>query len=30
VADSAWECPGDCIHGRRVADHVEVYGPDAE
>lgn len=30
VADSAKECPGDCIHVRRVADGVEVYGPDAE
>ncbi|MFJ7420237.1 ferredoxin [Streptomyces uncialis] len=29
VADSAKECPGDCIHVRRVADQVEVYGPDA-
>ncbi|MFF9062101.1 ferredoxin [Streptomyces sp. NPDC101213] len=30
VVDSARECPGDCIHVRRVADGVEVYGPDAE
>lgn len=30
VADSAKECPGDCIHVRRVSDSVEVYGPDAE
>ena len=30
VADSAKECPGDCIHVRRVSDKVEVYGPDAE
>lgn len=30
VADSAKDCPGDCIHVRRVADRVEVYGPDAE
>lgn len=30
VVDSAKECPGDCIHVRRVADKVEVYGPDAE
>jgi ferredoxin len=30
VADSAKECPGDCIHVRRVTDGVEVYGPDAE
>ncbi|MBB5938843.1 ferredoxin [Streptomyces zagrosensis] len=29
VRDSAKECPGDCIHVRRVADQVEVYGPDA-
>ncbi|NUS10805.1 MAG: ferredoxin [Streptomyces sp.] len=30
VVDSAKECPGDCIHVRRVSDRVEVYGPDAE
>ncbi|MFF4953993.1 ferredoxin [Streptomyces chattanoogensis] len=30
VRDSAKECPGDCIHVRRVADRVEVYGPDAD
>lgn len=30
VVDSARECPGDCIHVRRVSDGVEVYGPDAE
>ena len=30
VVDSAKDCPGDCIHVRRVADRVEVYGPDAE
>ncbi|MFD6432954.1 ferredoxin [Streptomyces venezuelae] len=29
VVDSAKECPGDCIHVRRVSDSVEVYGPDA-
>ena len=29
VVDSAKECPGDCIHVRRVHDRVEVYGPDA-
>ena len=29
VVDSAKECPGDCIHVRRVLDSVEVYGPDA-
>ncbi|MFJ8010035.1 ferredoxin [Streptomyces fagopyri] len=30
VADSAKECPGECIHVRRVADDVEVWGPEAE
>ncbi len=30
VRDSAKDCPGDCIHVRRVSDKVEVYGPDAE
>ncbi|MBF9068512.1 ferredoxin [Streptacidiphilus fuscans] len=30
VADSAKDCPGDCIHVRRVRDRVEVHGPDAE
>ncbi|WP_133913477.1 ferredoxin [Streptomyces sp. NBC_00582] len=30
VVDSARECPGECIHVRRVSDSVEVYGPDAE
>ncbi len=30
VIDSAKECPGDCIHVRRVADGVMVAGPDAE
>ena len=30
VIDSARECPGECIHVRRVRDKVEVYGPDAE
>jgi len=29
VVDSARECPGDCIHVRRVSDRTEVYGPDA-
>ncbi|MFI2377732.1 ferredoxin [Streptomyces sp. NPDC018964] len=29
VVDSAKECPGECIHVRRVSDGVEVYGPDA-
>ncbi|MFK4120747.1 MULTISPECIES: ferredoxin [Streptomyces] len=28
VVDSAKECPGECIHVRRVSDKVEVYGPD--
>ena len=30
VVDSVRECPGECIHVRRVSDRVEVYGPDAE
>ncbi|GAA3024250.1 ferredoxin [Streptomyces glomeratus] len=30
VVDSARECPGECIHVRRVSDRVEVFGPDAE
>jgi ferredoxin len=30
VVDSARECPGDCIHVRRVSDQVEVYGPEAD
>jgi ferredoxin len=30
VVDSAKECPGECIHVRRVSDRVEVFGPDAE
>jgi ferredoxin len=29
VVDSARECPGECIHVRRVSDKVEVHGPDA-
>ncbi|MEU0616520.1 ferredoxin [Streptomyces albogriseolus] len=29
VIDSAKECPGECIHVRRVSDSVEVYGPNA-
>ncbi|HET9381331.1 MAG TPA: ferredoxin [Streptomyces sp.] len=28
VVDSAKECPGECIHVRRVSDKVEVFGPD--
>lgn len=30
VVDSAKECPGECIHVRRVSDRAEVFGPDAE
>ncbi|MFJ4847936.1 MULTISPECIES: ferredoxin [unclassified Streptomyces] len=30
VVDSARECPGECIHVRRVSDSVELYGPGAE
>ncbi len=30
VVDSVKECPGECIHVRRLSDGVEVYGPDAE
>src|ERR1044072_7396812 len=30
VLESAKECPGECIHVRRVSDRVELYGPDAE
>jgi ferredoxin len=30
VVDSVKECPGECIHVRRVSDGVEVYGPDAD
>jgi ferredoxin len=29
VIDSAKECPGECIHVRRAADHVIIAGPDA-
>jgi len=29
VIDSAKECPGNCIHVQRAADHVAVAGPDA-
>ncbi|TDC23466.1 ferredoxin [Streptomyces sp. 8K308] len=29
VAESAKDCPGQCIHVRRVADRTEVFGPDA-
>src|SRR5690606_11509617 len=29
VIDSAKECPGECIHVRRVSDGTEMYGPDA-
>jgi ferredoxin len=30
VRASAVECPGECIHVRRVSDGTEVYGPEAE
>lgn len=30
VADSAKECPGECIHVLRRSDAVEVAGPEAE
>ncbi|MDT0345677.1 ferredoxin [Streptomyces litchfieldiae] len=30
VAQSVKDCPGQCIHVRRVSDRAEVYGPDAE
>ncbi|WP_349262018.1 ferredoxin [Actinocrinis sp.] len=30
VIDSAKECPGECIHVRRVSDGAMVAGPDAE
>jgi ferredoxin len=30
VIDSARECPGECIHVRRVSDGTMVAGPDAE
>jgi len=29
VIDSARECPGDCIHVRRVSDGIMIAGPDA-
>ena len=29
VIDAAKECPGECIHVRRVEDDVEVAGPEA-
>ncbi|ONK15598.1 ferredoxin [Streptomyces sp. MP131-18] len=29
VTESVKDCPGQCIHVRRVADRTEVYGPDA-
>lgn len=29
VVESAKDCPGDCIHVRRVSDKVEIFGPDA-
>ncbi|WP_235032117.1 ferredoxin [Actinacidiphila yanglinensis] len=30
IVDSVKECPGECIHVRRAADRVEVYGPAAD
>ncbi len=30
VIDSVKECPGECIHVRRVSDKVHVYGPLAD
>lgn len=30
VAESAKDCPGDCIHVRRKSDLTEVYGPEAD
>jgi ferredoxin len=30
VIDSAKECPGECIHVRRLSDGAMVAGPDAE
>jgi ferredoxin len=30
VVDSARECPGECIHVRRVADRAVVAGPGVE
>lgn len=29
VIDAASECPGDCIHVRRIIDGVEIAGPEA-
>ncbi|MYY01250.1 MULTISPECIES: ferredoxin [unclassified Streptomyces] len=29
VTDSVKECPGECIHVRRISDGVEVLGPDS-
>jgi ferredoxin len=29
VIDAARDCPGECIHVLRAADHVEVAGPPA-
>jgi ferredoxin len=29
VRASAEECPGECIHVRRVSDRAEVHGPEA-
>ncbi|MBW8806424.1 MAG: ferredoxin [Catenulisporales bacterium] len=30
VIDSAGECPGECIHVRRAADHTVIAGPGAQ
>jgi ferredoxin len=29
VVESARECPGECIHVRRIRDRIEVAGPEA-
>ena len=29
VIDAAKECPGECIHVRRVSDGAEIHGPNA-
>ncbi|WP_018382296.1 ferredoxin [Wenjunlia vitaminophila] len=30
VVESAKDCPGECIHIRRLSDGAEVYGPAAQ
>lgn len=30
VVESAMDCPGECIHVRRIRDKVELYGPSTE